>query len=103
MNKFKNNSGSTLLVTLALMGIISMVAITAVDHANTDIEISYNQLHEEQAFYIAEAGLNSALAKISANPSWDSGFVDVQYQGGSFSVLYIDSTVDSLLFDTIII
>ncbi len=85
------------------MGIISLVAITAVDQATTDVELSYNQLHSDQAFYIAEAGLKQALAKISENPAWDSGFTDIDYEGGSFTVLYIDNTVDSALIDTIII
>ncbi len=103
MNLFKNNRGSALLTALALMAIISIVAISAVDQATTDVEISFNQHHDKQAFYIAEAGLNSALAKISENPYWDSGFVDVPYQDGLFSVLYIDSTTDASLFDTVII
>ncbi|MFC1475099.1 PilX N-terminal domain-containing pilus assembly protein [Candidatus Zixiibacteriota bacterium] len=103
MNKFKCNKGSAILVTLALMLIISLVAISAVDQATTEVDISYNQLHKEKAFYIAEAGLKRALAEISANPYWDSGFVNVKYEEGLFSVTYIDSNTNPSLVDTIII
>lgn len=103
MNKFKCNKGSALLTALALMAIISLVAISAVDQANTDVDISYNQHYDKQAFYIAEAGLNRALARISENPAWDSGFVDIQHEDGSFSVLYIDNISEPALLDTVII
>ncbi len=103
MKIIKTENGSTLLVILALMAIITIASLTAVNQATTDVDMTFNQLHKDQAFYIAEAGLKQALAKLSENPYWDSGFVDIDYDGGTFNVVYIDSFSDPGLFDTVII
>lgn len=91
------------MATLALMIIITLVGIAAIDQATTDIDISFNQQHKDMAFYIAEAGLKQAMAKIQSNPGWDSGFVDVNFGNGLFNVEVIDSSSDASLGDTIII
>lgn len=99
----KNKNGSAILATLALMIIITLVGIAAVDQATTDIDMSFNQQHHDQAFYIADAGLKRAVAKIAENPKWDTGFVDVRFSSGSYTVKIIDSLTNPALIDTIII
>lgn len=42
-NTLHNNRGSALLIALALLGLLSMVAIVAVDQASTDVDLSYNK------------------------------------------------------------
>lgn len=101
--RVSENRGSALLAALALLIIITLVGIAAVDQATTDFDLSFNQQHQDMAFYVAEAGIKSAIAKIQSNPAWDSGFVDVSFGNGSFNVVVIDSSDDASLGDTIII
>ena len=98
-----NNRGSALLISLALMAMLALVALMAVDRSQTDFELSYNQLHEEQAFYVAEAGMQEALVAINADNDWRAGFTRVGFGGGVYSVTLIDSSIDTTLFDTVII
>ena len=101
--KLSNNRGSALLISLAIMAMLSLVALMAVNRSQTDFELSYNQLHEEQAFYLAEAGSQEALAAINADNDWRTGFYRVSFGGGIYSVNLVDSSADSTLFDTVVI
>ena len=98
-----NNRGSALLISLVVMAMLDLVALMAVDRSQTDFELSYNQLHEEQAFYVAEAGSQEALAAINVDNDWRAGFTRVGFGGGVYSVTLIDSSIDTTLFDTVII
>lgn len=104
MLKYINNdNGAALLIVLALMAMLSIVAFMSVDRSTTDIELSYNQLHEDQAFYIAEAGAKQALRELNEDNDWRTGYVREALGDGSFSVEIIDSTIDASLYDTIIV
>ncbi|MEW5796187.1 MAG: hypothetical protein AB1772_07475 [Candidatus Zixiibacteriota bacterium] len=103
MKRLRSNSGSALLVVLALMLLVSAVGIITIDTANTDIELSYNQLHEDQAFYVAEAGAKQALWAINDSNAWRDGYAEKSFGSGVYSVTLTDSLVDTLLFDTVII
>jgi hypothetical protein len=103
MIRLKNNNGSALLIALALMLLVSAVGIITVDSANTDIELSYNQLHEEQAFYVAEAGAKQALWQLNDSCAWRNGYSDRSFGDGSYTVAMTDSLDDVALFDTVIV
>lgn len=103
MYKLRNANGSALLIVLALILFISAVGVITLDTANTDIELSYNQLHEDQAFYVAEAGAKQALAALNSNNSWRAGYADQAFGEGSYTVSLTDSVVNTALFDTVII
>jgi len=98
-----DNRGSALLISLAIMAFLSLIAIMAVNRSHTDFELSYNQLHEEQAFYVAEAGAQEALAELNSDNDWRSGWARVTFGGGFYSVTLTDSSADSTLFDTVIV
>jgi len=103
MRKLKNTNGSALLVVLALVLLIFAVGVITLDTANTDIELSYNQLHEDQAFYIAEAGAKQAWFTLNDSSSWRAGYSDHAFGDGAFSVSVRDSSSDSALQDTLIV
>ncbi len=103
MNTITNNRGGALMITLALMAMLSIIAIMAVNRSNTDMDMSYNQLHDEKAFYTAEAGIERALAKLNDDRSWDSGYVDQEIGGGLYSVTVTDSNTIASLADTVIL
>ncbi len=102
-NTLHNNRGSALLISLALLGMLTLVAIVAVDQANTDIDLSYNNMHAEQAFYVAEAGLDHAQSLIAADHSWNAGLNDIAFNGGAYSVTVTDSSVNPALADSIVL
>ena len=99
----QNEKGATLLICLAIMFLLTGVALMSVNRASTDIDLSYNQIHSEKAFYIAEAGIKKAVAEIEQDINWSNGFTDVSFSDGEYSVIRIDSTIDTLLHDTILL
>ncbi len=98
-----NNRGVALLITLLLMMLLATVAIMSIDRSTTDIELSFNQLHEEQAFYLAEAGAERAFIVLSDSNSWRAGFNTVAMGDGFYDVSVLDETMDSSLADTILL
>jgi hypothetical protein len=103
MNKLKNTNGSAILIVLALMLMVASVAIVTLNNATTDMELSYNQLHEDQAFYVAEAGAKQALFALNEDDDWRGGYSGVTFGEGFYSVALRDSLDDTLLFDTVLI
>ena len=103
MFKKRNSKGSALLIALALMLLVAAVAMVGVEEASTDIELSYNQIHENQAFYVAESGAIKAFALLNADSVWRAGFSDEPFSEGVFTVTVRDSTDDAGLDDTVII
>ena len=65
-----NQKGSAILIVIALIGMLTGVGIMSVDRATTDIDLAYNQLQSDRAFYIAEAGLQRAIAELRNDDSW---------------------------------
>lgn len=103
MRLLNNEKGAALLIALSLLILLSLLAISAADRSQTDIEMSYNQLHEEQAFYLAEAGVNQAVAALNEDNSWRVGYNDVTLGKGTYSVTMIDSSTDSTLDDSVLL
>ncbi|UCE24735.1 MAG: pilus assembly PilX N-terminal domain-containing protein, partial [Candidatus Zixiibacteriota bacterium] len=99
----KNERGGALLVTLAVMIMLTIAAIMAVNTAQTDMDLSFNRLHSDQAFYVAEAGLMTAFAELNKDNDWNDGYSNEIFENGTFSVAVIDSFVEVALFDTIIL
>ena len=103
MYKIKSEKGSALLIALCLMGMLTLVAMTAMKNSNTDMELSFNQENSERAFYIAEAGAKRAVAELRADTTWRTGFSSTGFNGGTYAVQVTDSTTNAALGDTIII
>ena len=99
----RNNKGSALLIALALMAMLTLAAITALDKSTTDMDMSYNRLHDDQAFYIAEAGAWRACAALAEDPDWRDGFARVPFNDGIYGVSVRDSDTEAALGDTVIV
>ena len=95
--------GGALLITLAIMMVLTMAAIIAVDSAQTDIELSFNQVRSDQAFYIAQAGFEHAVTELDNDHDWRAGFSQYQFGDGAYTVILIDSSVQASLGDTVIV
>ncbi|RKX20406.1 MAG: hypothetical protein DRP35_06105 [Candidatus Zixiibacteriota bacterium] len=99
----KNESGAALIITLSLLMILSLIGITSIETAHTDVELSFNQQQAEKAFFIAEAGSNRAYVKLNNNNDWDTGFVNIQINDGTYDVAVRNFLDDPSLDDTVII
>lgn len=102
-NILTTERGSALLISLVVILLISAAALMAVNKSSTDMIMSYNQVHEEQAFYVAEAGLKHAIAKLDEDNSWKAGFDNVAFGQGHYRVAVVDSTAVAGISDTILI
>ena len=99
----RQKNGSTLLVVMALMALLTMVAIMSADRATLDIDLSYNQLHSEKAFYAADAGIKHAVTVLNDSADWRTGFLKKEFSGAHYTVAVIDSLTQPGLLDTIIL
>ena len=95
--------GTAILIVLALIAMLTAVGIMSVDRSTTDINLSFNKLSEEQAFYVAEAGLQHGFAELNRDFTWRAGVVTLPVGDGFYIVSVIDSTTDTLLADTVIL
>ncbi|HOZ08216.1 MAG TPA: pilus assembly PilX N-terminal domain-containing protein, partial [candidate division Zixibacteria bacterium] len=81
--KLQTIRGSALLIALLLTGMLSLIAIMAIESSNTDIELSYSQSHLDAAFYNAEAGAKRAFVALNDNDDWRSGYADFGFGQGT--------------------
>ena len=95
--------GSAILIVMALIAMLSAAAIISVDRSNTEIDLAYNQLQDDRAFYTAEAGLQRALAQLRADNSWRNGYYRQVLEGGYYTTSLTDSSTQPGLVDSIII
>ena len=98
-----NQKCSAILIVLALIGMLTGVGIMSVDRATTDIDLAFNQLQGDRAFYIAEAGLQRAIAELRKDDSWRVGYYRQVLDDGYYTTSVIDSTIDPALGDTLVI
>ncbi len=101
--KIFQSKGSAILIVLALIAMLTSIAIMSVDRSNTDLELSFNQMNEEQAFYVAEAGLELAVLELKKDLDWRTGFNDKKLGNGIFDVVVVDSSDNPALIDTVIL
>lgn len=61
--KYRNNqSGAALVVSLVLLVVISILAISSINAATTELAMARNDMVYERAFQAAETGLEQAIA-----------------------------------------
>ena len=66
----RGERGSSLVAALLAMMVLSTVGIMITLTVAEDVMISRNQVESIRCLYIAEAGLNFAMIKLGASPSW---------------------------------
>ncbi len=98
-----DEKGVALLITLAIMSMLTAITMFSLDRSTTEADMSFNQMHDEQAFYVAEAGLKYGFVQLNANADWRDGVSDFPIGEGEFTVSLVDSTTDPALGDTIIL
>ena len=63
LNYRNNQSGAALVVSLVLLVVISVLAISSINSATTELAMARNDMVYERAFQAAETGLEQALAQ----------------------------------------
>ncbi len=104
MNRVLNNErGTALFIALILTGLLSLVAVMAIDNSNTEMELTYNKVNLDRSFYVAEAGVKHASALIATTPGWNAGLVNVGFSDGEYSVVVNDSSANPALADSVVV
>ena len=103
MSSLRSQNGFALLITLAIMAMLAVVAVMAIDTATDESDMSFNQLHSDEAFYTALAGIEYAKAELEDSADWRAGQYQVQFDQGVFTTIVLDSTVRPALKDTVLV
>ena len=95
--------GAALLVTIFAMLIVSGLVIIVLDIATLEMAITRNTLSGSKALYLAEAGVQHAIAKLRADRTWRTGFPSpgVEFPPGSGS-RYVVTVVDGAVGEAIV-
>lgn len=101
--KSMNERGSALLVTLALLAMVFLLGTIAIQNSVNETDLSFNQLHDDQSYYVAQAGARRAFCELCNDPTWTTGFNEISFEDGHYTVVVLDSTADTTLFDTVIL
>lgn len=99
----RNERGSAILIVLTLMAMISLLTVISVDRATEDINLSFNLLHSEKAFYGAEAGINHAVSILNDSVDWRTGIAGTQVDDITYIVALVDSSTQAGLDDTVVV
>jgi hypothetical protein len=92
-----NEHGFVMVVCIMMLFMLSLVAVLSISTSKTDMDLAGNLKHSTEAFYIADAGSEKALAMIANDVSWRQGFDNETLGHGSYTVTIADSsTVPSL-------
>jgi hypothetical protein len=84
----KSDRGSTLVLVLISVLILSLIALSALTMSNTEIGTTRNFFQDKNAFYAAEAGLEDGIQRIStskmdpAGVSFTESFGKMTYYSG---------------------
>ena len=87
--------GAILLVILFLMALTAPLLCTAFEGQAMGLRCVHNDISARNALYIAEAGVNDAIAQILLDPSWRTGFSNKEFPAGSghtYTVTVQDTT-----------
>lgn len=101
--RLKNReSGIVLLVCVIMLLMLSLIGITSITTSNTEMEISGNEMRANEAFYLADAGLERSLVVLDDTVTWRYGFYGEQLGHGTYDVILTDSTTQPYLGDKIL-
>lgn len=95
-----NCRGSALLLAVVVLTVLLVLAGGLISLAGTESVSGVHQVNQMQAYYIAEAGVEKALAALKLDPLWRVGFNGLGYAGGivqevTISTLASESTPDT--------
>jgi hypothetical protein len=87
------------MLTVFVIAMLSTLVVGMLKINSEEIQLIRNQIYAAQALALAEAGLNSAMAKMREDPAWKVGWdhmavpAKLNFTGGEFSVEVDDNKV----------
>jgi len=79
---------------------LSLLTVSSLEMLTLNIQIANNHIHDLQALYIADAGIEDAIDRLRDNPSWDAGLSDVEFpvsSGNTYTVTIGNSGYPSIV------
>ena len=73
---FKDDRGSILLTAMLLVFLLGLIGLSSLSQVDKEMASSSDQRASVQAFYVAEAGLERAIAQLSSDPDWAASVAD---------------------------
>jgi hypothetical protein len=99
MKKKWNKNGSVLLVVVFAVALLTTL-VTGILQMNTEeLMLMQNQINAVETLEIANAGLNDVFAELRNDSSWNSGFTDKSFSGGTYTVT-VSGTLPSLIVES---
>ena len=86
MNGKFRHRGSALILAIFIIALLAAVVMGMLQINTEEIQVMRNQIYAADALAIAEAGLNDAFYEIRSDISWNAGFTDKTFNGGSYTV-----------------
>lgn len=102
MRQWHNESGAAMFVALAIMIMISLLGMSAVQMSTTDMSITENFQQDARSFYLAEGGIEHAYGILRDTSTWRTGLSDQSAGGGEYDVFVRDVATDPALGDTVV-
>jgi hypothetical protein len=97
-----NESGIVLIVCMILLLMLSLIGITSITTSNTEQDISGNEMRANEAFYLADAGIERSLGVLEDTVEWRMGFYREPLGRGTYNVVLTDSSAEPFLDDKIL-
>ncbi len=102
MNMWRDERGVAMLVALAMMLMISLLGVSAVQMSSTDMTITENYQQDVRSFYLAEGGIEHAYGVLRDTSTWRAGLSGYQAGGGVYNVAVTDVATKPALGDTVV-
>ena len=83
------------MITIFVIALLSALVIGMLQMNTEELQLARNHVYAAQALATAEAGLNDAFSEIRSDSSWNTGFTDKAFNGGSYTVDVNGSTITS--------
>jgi hypothetical protein len=85
------NNGSVILIAIFAIALLSAIVVGMLEMNTEELQIMSNQTYLVYAIATAEAGFNDAFAEIRNDSTWNTGFTDEPFNGGSYTVAVANS------------
>jgi Tfp pilus assembly protein PilX len=97
--KTEEPRGAALIVALIVMSMLSLFVISSLEMLIVNVQINSNHVRDLQALYIADAGIEDAIARLRDDPNWDDGLSEEfpSSSGNTYTVVVDNSEYPSIV------
>lgn len=97
----KEPCGAALVIALIIMSMLSLLTVSSLEMLTLNVQIANNHIHDLQALYIADAGIEDAIDRLRDDPSWDAGLSGVEFPVSSGNTYTV--TIDNSGYPSVVI